>query len=282
MSHTLSSCHVLPHRTLLFAIIMCLISSHTHMYHTITITADKVPTLRGVKQPISKEKIKSFVAVMESRIPSHKCPVIYGCALKTVDFCKMKGCGSCDINGGCNVSLDSSSSSSSSEDDSSSSESSEDLPIPDSGCIGACTLPNVDGKEKDIVDSLSKEDLIGIFDKVMDEKRTNPDKEGEDYEYMQTQEPTDDSDDFGYDCGRNWQPSMCAGDKRCQWQGEYCVHLKEAGKRPLTVMVVLQIDAQAPVNGLIGTAILEVLLLSMKVYKKNNIVLIERMNCMKG
>ena len=43
---------------------------------------------------------------------------------------------------------------------------------------------------------------------------------------MQTQEPTDDSDDdsddFGYDCGRYWQPNMCAGEKRCQWQGDYC------------------------------------------------------------
>ena len=124
----------------------------------------------------------------------------------------------------CNVSLDSISSSS--EDDSSSSESSEDLPIPDSGCIGACTLPNVDDKDhdSDIVDSLSKEELIGIFTEVMDKKRidTDTDKEEEGYEYMQTQEPTDDSDDFGYDCGRNWQPSMCAGDERCQWWGDYC------------------------------------------------------------
>ena len=116
-------------------------------------TADKVPTLRGgVKQP--KEEIDAFVAEMESRIPPYKCPVIYGCASKTVDFCNMKGCGSCDINSGCNVTDSSSSSSSSSEDDSSSSESSEDLPMPDSGCIGACTLPKVDEEEHDIVDSL--------------------------------------------------------------------------------------------------------------------------------
>ena len=129
---------------------------------------------------------------METGAPSFKCPVIYGCALKTVDvdFCNRKGCGSCDHDAGCNVSLDSSSSS---EDDSSSSESSEDLPVPESGCIGACTLPNVNGEEHDIVDSMSKEDLIGIFDEVMDKQRTDTNEE-EDYEYMQTQEPTDDSE----------------------------------------------------------------------------------------
>ena len=53
----------------------------------IVATADKVPTLRlrGVKQP--KEETDAFVAVMESGVPLFKCPVIYGCALKTVDFC---------------------------------------------------------------------------------------------------------------------------------------------------------------------------------------------------
>jgi len=183
------------------------------------IIADKVPTLRGViTQP--KEETDAFVAVMEPGAPSFKCPVIYGCALKTVDFCNMKGCGSCDIDAGCNVEL--SESSSSSEDDSSFSESSEDLPIPKSGCIGACTLPGVNDKEQDIVDSMSKEDLIGIFTAVMDKKRTDTDNEEEDYAYMQTQEPTDGSGDFGYDCGKNWQPSMCAADERCQWWGDYC------------------------------------------------------------
>ena len=64
--------------------------------------------------------------------------------------------------------------------------------------------------------------------------------------------------------------------------GVTIVLLKVVGKQQLTVMAVLQVSVQALVFGLIGTAILEVLLLSIKMCTKrvnNDIVLIERMNC---